>query len=108
MTALRYLDGSLPNLLPYAVVFLLAFSSCLLETSGFTGGTLHRARGNGYPVLGADRARKSQKMPGTKPITPDRPLAHLDGSDQNHVLGKFLGPRFALGDRASDLKADVE
>ena len=89
MTALRGLYGSLPHLLPHAVVLLLAFSSCLLETSGFTGGTLQRARGNGYPVRGADRARKSQKTPGTKPITSDRPLVHLDGSDQKHVLGEF-------------------
>ena len=37
MTALSCLCGSLPNLLPNAVVLLLAFSSCLLETSGFTG-----------------------------------------------------------------------
>ena len=94
-----------------------------------TGDTLQRARGNGYPVRGADRARKSQKTPGTKPITSDRPLVHLDGSNQNHVLGEFsswdrdprssngsdteeggrsiAGTRLRLGCRGSTLRRDA-
>ena len=75
-----------------------------------TGDTSQGARGIGYPARGADRALKSQEMPGTRPITLDGPLTHLDWADLNHVLDKFTswGSGVMLGDRADNSKAEVE
>uniref|UniRef100_M4BQK2 Uncharacterized protein n=1 Tax=Hyaloperonospora arabidopsidis (strain Emoy2) TaxID=559515 RepID=M4BQK2_HYAAE len=65
-------------LLPKLHHLLLAGSICLARLFGHHGDTSQRARGIGYPVRGADRALKQQEMPGTRPITPDGPLMHLN------------------------------
>uniref|UniRef100_M4BTZ4 Uncharacterized protein n=1 Tax=Hyaloperonospora arabidopsidis (strain Emoy2) TaxID=559515 RepID=M4BTZ4_HYAAE len=72
---------------------------CLARLFGHHGG--HFAK---------DRALKSQETPGTRPITPDGPLTHLDEADLDHILGKFasLGSGVKLGGRADNSKAEVE
>lgn len=71
----------------------------------------HSAKGTRNRLSSRDvvGALSSRKTPGTTPITPEGPLTLLDGSDRFTFLASSLrGTGIAHGDRAGDLKADVE
>uniref|UniRef100_M4C1K2 Uncharacterized protein n=1 Tax=Hyaloperonospora arabidopsidis (strain Emoy2) TaxID=559515 RepID=M4C1K2_HYAAE len=65
-------------LLPRLHHLLLAGLVCLARLFGHHGGHFAEGTWNRISSPGADRALKSQETPGTRPITPDGPLTHLD------------------------------
>ena len=101
MTALRCLYGSLSNLLPYSVVLLLAFSFCLIKTSGFTGGGPckgHVETGIQSWGLTVRENRRKRRVPNQSPPIGRAGTPGRFRSETHSRRVHFVGPVSALGD----------
>ena len=89
-------------------ILLLDHSVCWRDTVGVMGYTPHRARGIGCPDQGADRALKSRNTQYLLITLMCRGRTWTGPIKSRSKQVRFVGSGITLGDRASDLKADVE